>query len=50
MIARVQVDEPVWVELYLDGASHAVVRSIDGSCTTHPSMTFDTLLSILDAI
>ena len=47
---RVELDAPVWVELYPDGASHAVDAPHDGSRTTHPSMTFDTLLSILDAI
>jgi len=43
-------DASVWVELYPDGASHAVVRSLDGSCKTLFSMNFDKLLSILDGI
>ena len=47
---RVELDAPVWVELYPDGASHAVVRSLDGSRTTLSSMNFDTFLSILDGI
>jgi len=41
-------EAPAWVELYPGGASHAVVRHLDGSCRTLPRMDFDTLLSILD--
>ena len=47
---RVESDTSVWVELYPEGASHAVVRSIDGSCKTLFGMNFDKLLSILDGI
>jgi hypothetical protein len=47
---HVELDAPLWVELYPDGAPYAVVRSLDGSRTTFSSMTFDTLLSILDGI
>ena len=47
---RVELDEPVWVELYPDGASHAVLSSLDGCRTTLTGMDFDTLLSILDSI
>ena len=47
---RVESYASVWVELYPDGASHAVVRSIDGSREILSSMDFDELLSILDAI
>jgi hypothetical protein len=47
---RAGSDASVWVELYPDGASHSVVRSIDGSRKTLFSMNFDELLSILDAI
>jgi len=47
---RVQADVSVWVELYPEGASHAVVRSLDGSRRTLSSMDFQTLLSILDGI
>ena len=47
---RVELDEPVWVELYPDGASHAVLSSLDGRRTTLTGMDFDTLLSILDSI
>jgi hypothetical protein len=47
---RVELDAPVWVELYPDGASHAVVRGPNGSRTTLSSMDFDALLSILDGI
>jgi len=39
-----------WVELYPGGASHAVVKSLDGSRRIRPTMDFDTLLSILDGI
>jgi hypothetical protein len=46
----VELDAPVWVELYPDGASHAVVKSPDGSRMTLTSIDFDTLLSILDSI
>jgi hypothetical protein len=47
---RVELDAPMWVELYPDGASYAVVRSPDGSRTTLTGIDFDTLLSILDSI
>jgi hypothetical protein len=47
---RVELDAPVWVELYPDGASHALVKSPDGSRMTLSSIDFDTLLSILDSI
>ena len=47
---RVERDAPVWIELYPDGASHAVVGSTDGSRTSFPSIDFDTLLSILDGV
>ena len=47
---RVELDAPVWVELYPDGASHAVKKNLDGSRTTLSSIGFDTLLSILDGI
>ena len=47
---RVELDAPVWVELYPDGASHAVVGGRDGSRTTLPGMDFDTLLSIVDGV
>ena len=43
-------DASVWVELYPDGASHAVLSSLDGCRTTLTGMDFDTLLSILDSI
>ncbi len=46
----VEREAPAWVELYPGGASHAVVRSLDGSRRTLPGMDFDTLLSILDGI
>jgi hypothetical protein len=47
---RVELEAPVWIELYPDGASHAVVGSPDGSRTLLPGMNFDTLLAILDGI
>jgi hypothetical protein len=47
---RVERDAPVWIELYPDGASHAVVGSADGSRRSFPSIDFDTLLSILDGV
>lgn len=47
---RMESDASVWVELYPDGASHAVVRSIDGSRETLSCMNFDELLSILDGL
>ena len=47
---RVELDAPVWIELYPHGASHAVVRSLDIRRTTLTDMDFDTLLSILDSI
>jgi hypothetical protein len=46
----VEREAPAWVELYPGGASHAVVKSLDGSRRTLPTMDFDTLLSILDGI
>lgn len=42
-------DAPAWIELYPEGASHAVV-SLAGDRTTYPGMDLDTLLSILDGI
>ena len=47
---RVEREAPAWVALYPEGASHAVVKSPDGSRRTLPKMDFDTLLAILDAI
>jgi hypothetical protein len=48
---RVEFDAPVWVELYPDGASYAVVGSLDGSRRTLPGgMDFDALLSIVDGV
>jgi hypothetical protein len=47
---RVEFEAPAWIELYPDGASHAVVGNHDGSRTLLPSMDFDTLLAILDSI
>ena len=47
---RVETDAPAWVELYPDGASHAVVRNFDGSRRTLSRIGFDNLLSILDSI
>ena len=41
---------PAWVELYPGGASHAVVKRIDGSRRTLPDMNFDMLFSLLDGI
>ena len=38
---HVELEAPVWIELYPDGASHAVVGNLDGSRT---------LLAILDGI
>jgi hypothetical protein len=46
----VEREAPAWVELYPGGASHAVVKCLDGSRRTLPTMDFDTLLSILDGI
>jgi hypothetical protein len=46
---RVELGAPVWVELYPDGATHAVVGSLDGSRTILPGLDFDTLLYILDS-
>ena len=46
----VEREAPVWVELYPEGASHAVVGNPDGSRTLLPGMDFDTLLAILDGI
>jgi hypothetical protein len=47
---RVELEAPVWIELYPDGASHAVVGNPDGSRTLLPGIDFDTLLAILDGI
>ena len=47
---RVGLEAPVWIALYPDGASHAVVGNPDGSRTLLPGMNFDTLLAILDGI
>ena len=47
---HVELEAPVWIELYPDGASHAVVGNLDGSRTLLPGMDFDTLLAILDGI
>jgi hypothetical protein len=46
----VEREAPACVELYPGGASHAVVKSLDGSRRTLPTMDSDTLLSILDGI
>jgi hypothetical protein len=46
---RVELEAPVWIELYPDGASHAVVGNPDESRTV-PRIDFDTLLAILDGI
>ena len=40
---------PGWIELYPDGASHAVV-SLAGDRTTYTYMDLETLISILDGI
>jgi hypothetical protein len=37
---RVKREAPVWVELYPDGASHAVVGNPDGSRTAPPRHRF----------
>jgi hypothetical protein len=47
---RVELDAPVWVALYPDGAPCVVVGSLDGSRRTLPGMDFGTLLSILDNV
>jgi hypothetical protein len=47
---HVELEAPVWIELYPDGASHAVVGNPDGSRTLLSSMDFDNLLAILDRI
>ena len=47
---RVEREAPVWIELYPDGASQAVVGTLDGSRTLLRAMDFDTLLAILDGI
>jgi hypothetical protein len=47
---RVELEATVWIELYPDGASHAVVGNPDGSRTLLPGMDFETLLVILDGI
>jgi hypothetical protein len=44
----VELKAPVWVELYPDCASRAVVGRLDGCRTTLAGMDFDTLLAILD--
>jgi hypothetical protein len=46
----VEREAPAWIELYPSGASHAVVKGLDGSRRTLPGMDFDTLLSILAGI
>ena len=46
----VEREAPAWVALYPGGASHAVVKSPDGSRRMLPGMDFDTLLAVLDAI
>ena len=50
MTKRVELEAPVWIELYPDGASHAVVGNPDGSRMLLPGIDFDTLLVILDGI
>jgi hypothetical protein len=45
---RVERAAPVWIELYPDGSSHAIVGRSDGARTSLPSIDFDTILSILD--
>jgi hypothetical protein len=47
---HVELEAPVWIELYPDGASHAVVGNPDGSRTLLSSVDFDNLLHILDRI
>ena len=47
---RVELEAFVWIELYPDGASHAVVKNLDGSRKFLPTMDFDKLLAILDGI
>ncbi len=47
---RVELEASMWIELYPDGASHAVVGNPDGSRTLLPGIDFDTLLAILDGI
>ena len=47
---RVELEAPMWIELYPDGASHAVVGRADGSRTILPGIDFDTLLAIMDGI
>jgi hypothetical protein len=46
----VEREAPAWVALYPEGASHAIVKSPDGSRRTLPRMDFDALLAVLDAI
>jgi hypothetical protein len=46
----VEREAPAWVALYPEGASHAVVKSPDGSRRTLPRMDFGALLAVLDAI
>ena len=47
---RVECDAPVWIELYPEGSSYAVVGRSDGTRTSLPSMDFGKLLAILDSI
>jgi hypothetical protein len=47
---RVELEAPVWIELYPDGASYVIVGRLDGSRTLLLTMDFDTLLAILDGV
>jgi hypothetical protein len=47
---RVELEAPVWIELYPDGASYVVVGRLAGSRTLLLTMDFDTLLAILDGV
>jgi hypothetical protein len=47
---RVERNVPVWIELYPDGSSYAVVGRSDRTRTSLPSIDFDTILSILDGV
>ena len=47
---RVEFEAFVWIEHYPDGASHAVVKNLDGSRKFLLTMDFDKLLAILDGI
>lgn len=47
LTSAVEHDAPIWVLLYPNGASHAVVYQ-NGVRTHHPVMDLDTLLSVLD--